>query len=241
MISGIINRGDSFRRRSRSNSLLPKPDTGPPDKGAPSPPPDVVSYTVGLLGAQGVGKTSLISQFMTSECINAYDRQRGNWPRFKPNPLAPPLLAQPALTTTPLRRSFRRTLAATFPRWISDSRIAESYFSTLTGSWEVREFFFALKSQRIWLNSEIFLQSQNKAVLFFNIIYLLLSFEFLREQFLPEIMPEEKNYWKVAVFYSFKIPRKLQKFEILVNFSPPCWIRDASCGGNGGGGRLIAI
>ncbi|CAH0767660.1 unnamed protein product [Bemisia tabaci] len=73
---GIINRGDSFRRRSRSNSLLPKPDTGPPDKGAPSPPPDVVSYTVGLLGAQGVGKTSLISQFMTSECINAYDRQR---------------------------------------------------------------------------------------------------------------------------------------------------------------------
>jgi len=30
-----------------------------------------------MLGARGVGKTALISQFMTSECINAYDRQKG--------------------------------------------------------------------------------------------------------------------------------------------------------------------
>jgi len=32
-----------------------------------------------MIGAQGVGKTALVSQFMTSECINAYDRQRGKW------------------------------------------------------------------------------------------------------------------------------------------------------------------
>lgn len=38
---------------------------------------EVQTYTVALLGAQGVGKTALISQFMTSECINAYDGQKG--------------------------------------------------------------------------------------------------------------------------------------------------------------------
>ncbi|XP_050507709.1 GTP-binding protein REM 1 [Diabrotica virgifera virgifera] len=78
--TGIVNRGDSFRRRrSRSNSLIP-PSIG----GTPSPVLDmpdqnlleVSSYVVSLLGAQGVGKTALISQFMTSECINAYDRQK---------------------------------------------------------------------------------------------------------------------------------------------------------------------
>ncbi|XP_050301450.1 GTP-binding protein REM 1 isoform X2 [Anthonomus grandis grandis] len=75
---GIVNRGDSFRRRrSRSNSLCP------PSMGANTPSPvlddhvgEVSNYTVALLGAQGVGKTALISQFMTSECINAYERQK---------------------------------------------------------------------------------------------------------------------------------------------------------------------
>lgn len=38
---------------------------------------DVTSYTVALLGAQGVGKSALLSQFMTSECINAYERPKG--------------------------------------------------------------------------------------------------------------------------------------------------------------------
>lgn len=77
--SGIVNRGDSFRRRrSRSNSLCP-PQMGGTQ--TPSPvmddhPTEVASYTVALLGAQGVGKTALISQFMTSECINAYERQK---------------------------------------------------------------------------------------------------------------------------------------------------------------------
>lgn len=47
-----------------------------------APPKEVASYTVAMLGARGVGKTALISQFMTSECINAYDRQRGECHNF---------------------------------------------------------------------------------------------------------------------------------------------------------------
>lgn len=82
LVAGIVNRGDSFRRRrSRSNSLCPPAMGG----GAQTPSPvlddhhvmEVSNYTVALLGAQGVGKTALISQFMTSECINAYERQKG--------------------------------------------------------------------------------------------------------------------------------------------------------------------
>ncbi|XP_069959073.1 uncharacterized protein Rgk3 isoform X3 [Cherax quadricarinatus] len=99
----IINRGDSFRRRrSRSNSIQPPldgPISGTPP-GAPtsldlaSPPhtPDhtlntvttpqlatpesaeeTSSFRMAILGATGVGKTALIHQFRTSECINAYD------------------------------------------------------------------------------------------------------------------------------------------------------------------------
>lgn len=81
---GVVNRGDSFRRRrSRSNSVLPpQSHEGGPTAPEPPPPlspvhsPDFSSYHVAMLGAQGVGKTALVSQFMTSECINAYDRQR---------------------------------------------------------------------------------------------------------------------------------------------------------------------
>ncbi|XP_026273542.1 GTP-binding protein REM 1 isoform X2 [Frankliniella occidentalis] len=80
---GVVNRGDSFRRRrSRSNSLLPADATpllrSPAAPAAPTIPTvsDHDSYRVAMLGARGVGKSALISQFMTSECINAYDRQR---------------------------------------------------------------------------------------------------------------------------------------------------------------------
>ncbi|KAK6645510.1 hypothetical protein RUM43_001787 [Polyplax serrata] len=76
--SCVVNRGDSFRRRrSRSNSLAPPgllPQEIPSLPAVPAPPPEVTTYRVALVGAQGVGKTALISQFMTSECINAYDR-----------------------------------------------------------------------------------------------------------------------------------------------------------------------
>ncbi|XP_057663535.1 GTP-binding protein REM 1 isoform X2 [Diorhabda carinulata] len=77
---GIVNRGDSFRRRrSRSNSLCPPAMGGTPSPVLDAPDsniPEISTYIVSLLGAQGVGKTALISQFMTSECINAYDRQK---------------------------------------------------------------------------------------------------------------------------------------------------------------------
>ncbi|KAL1129251.1 hypothetical protein AAG570_013780, partial [Ranatra chinensis] len=76
-VAGIINRGDSFRkRRSRSNSLA----GGAPPQVTLTPvnsPGTGPAYRVAMIGAQGVGKTALVSQFMTSECINAYDRQRG--------------------------------------------------------------------------------------------------------------------------------------------------------------------
>ncbi|XP_031768593.2 GTP-binding protein REM 1 [Galleria mellonella] len=72
---GIVNRGDSFRRRrSRSGSLAPSS----PAQAAPEPQErrPVACHRVAMVGAPGVGKTALISQFQTSECINAYDRQR---------------------------------------------------------------------------------------------------------------------------------------------------------------------
>ncbi|KAL7640722.1 UNVERIFIED_CONTAM: hypothetical protein RMT77_008997 [Armadillidium vulgare] len=92
---GIVNRGDSFRRRrSRSNSIQP------PFDGAtlPSLPPqmqDIASvpgspefssdekdsttehFRMVVVGATGVGKTALMNQFRTSECINAYDCTSG--------------------------------------------------------------------------------------------------------------------------------------------------------------------
>ncbi|CAL7936149.1 unnamed protein product [Xylocopa violacea] len=72
---GLVNRGDSFRRRrSRSNSLAPTDPEGDEKRSVPAK--EITAYTVAMLGARGVGKTALISQFMTSECINAYDRQR---------------------------------------------------------------------------------------------------------------------------------------------------------------------
>lgn len=81
---GIVNRGDSFRRRrSRSNSLCPPTMLG--GGGSPLPledeiePTPITSYVVALLGANGVGKSALISQFMTSEYINAYERQKGKF------------------------------------------------------------------------------------------------------------------------------------------------------------------
>lgn len=39
-------------------------------------------HRVAMVGAPGVGKTALISQFQTSECINAYDRQRGMFDKY---------------------------------------------------------------------------------------------------------------------------------------------------------------
>ncbi|CAD7092649.1 unnamed protein product [Hermetia illucens] len=74
---GVINRGDSFRRRrSRSNSLAP---TSPMFEGPTRPETTLANhepvevYHVSMLGAPGVGKAALVSQFKTSDCINAYE------------------------------------------------------------------------------------------------------------------------------------------------------------------------
>ena len=119
-VTGVVNRGDSFRRRrSRSNSLAPQHEcstssdagksrtgtsaanngigggggggggggiltggdyaasTGIADHRGPyQHHSDVRTYRVALIGAHGVGKSALVGQFMSSECINAYDRVR---------------------------------------------------------------------------------------------------------------------------------------------------------------------
>ncbi len=90
---GLVNRGDSFRRRhNRSNSLFPSSSGVLADQdqnettthvieepATTMPDTCVITYNVSVIGATGVGKTSLISQFMTSECINPYDRDRGEF------------------------------------------------------------------------------------------------------------------------------------------------------------------
>jgi hypothetical protein len=126
LLTGIVNRGDSFRRRrSRSNSLIPTPTTPEPSQAntaftsddgllmpsnvsransrsnsrrssraspnqtpnqsprpsiapqPPSPTGPTSHYRVAMIGARGVGKSALISQFLTSDSINAYDGQDG--------------------------------------------------------------------------------------------------------------------------------------------------------------------
>ncbi|XP_065211874.1 GTP-binding protein GEM [Planococcus citri] len=91
---GLVNRGDSFRKRhGRSNSIFPNnepsltakhkhkqqtsndPSSVSPEAVA-ADSSSVLTYNVSVMGAAGVGKTSLVSQFMTSEGINPYDRDR---------------------------------------------------------------------------------------------------------------------------------------------------------------------
>ncbi|XP_058838228.1 GTP-binding protein RAD isoform X2 [Topomyia yanbarensis] len=71
---GVVNRGDSFRRRrSRSNSLAPTSPMHAPEEILPPNSGPIDSFQVAMIGAAGVGKGALLSQFRSSECINAYD------------------------------------------------------------------------------------------------------------------------------------------------------------------------
>ncbi|XP_045112008.1 GTP-binding protein REM 2-like isoform X2 [Portunus trituberculatus] len=90
---GVVNRGDSFRpRRSASNTSvtstvsscsrerLPSVGSVPSTPGCskvptPTAPPQ---HRVVMIGAPGVGKSTLITQFMTSEYMCAYDDSPGN-------------------------------------------------------------------------------------------------------------------------------------------------------------------
>lgn len=72
---GVVNRGDSFRRRrSRSSSLAPviSPMYAPEEILPPNNVP-IQSHVVAMIGPHGVGKGTLLFQFRSSECINAYD------------------------------------------------------------------------------------------------------------------------------------------------------------------------
>lgn len=82
--TGVVNRGDSFRRRrSRSNSLAPvSPMQAAEDLMVPSGPEE--TFKVLMLGGAEVGKAALLAQFKTSECINAYDEGgRGNFFKYQ--------------------------------------------------------------------------------------------------------------------------------------------------------------
>ncbi|XP_076356840.1 uncharacterized protein LOC143250254 [Tachypleus tridentatus] len=75
---GVINRGDRVRQRSRSSNSMASSYT------YPSCPSTATSCSSGpgtrcthlkvlMLGATGVGKRSIVSQFMSSEYMNTYD------------------------------------------------------------------------------------------------------------------------------------------------------------------------
>lgn len=70
---GVVNRGDSFRRRrSRSGSLAPVSPMHATDEILPPNSGPIQSYQVAMIGPHGVGKGTLLSQFKSSESINAY-------------------------------------------------------------------------------------------------------------------------------------------------------------------------
>ncbi|KAL4706146.1 hypothetical protein ACJJTC_013611 [Scirpophaga incertulas] len=81
---GVVNRGDSLRsRRSRSNTSVASSASSTEAATRASAPCSLASsrdssaglsaYRVLVVGASGVGKSSLIGQFMTSEYLHAYD------------------------------------------------------------------------------------------------------------------------------------------------------------------------
>ncbi|CAG0917265.1 unnamed protein product [Notodromas monacha] len=69
---------DSYRLRNFS--LTPKGSAGAAagavSTSSGSKPEHVRTYRVALLGVPGVGKNALVNQFMTSECINVYERSQ---------------------------------------------------------------------------------------------------------------------------------------------------------------------
>ncbi|XP_049879929.1 uncharacterized protein LOC126376523 [Pectinophora gossypiella] len=81
---GVVNRGDSLRsRRSRSNTSVASSASSTEAVTRASAPCSLASsrdssaglsaYRVLVIGAPGVGKSSLVGQFMTSEYLHAYD------------------------------------------------------------------------------------------------------------------------------------------------------------------------
>ena len=86
-VSGSKNRTQQFVRQQESQPIAAaaaaaavnqqQTPSAVSDRLCPAPAPGVVkTYRVAVIGAHGVGKSALIAQFMTSDCINAYDRVR---------------------------------------------------------------------------------------------------------------------------------------------------------------------
>lgn len=82
---GVINKGDLYRHRSRSNTSVASTCSGVTGGAssttscssghpAPSHPRKVL-----MMGTVGVGKTSLVTQFMSSEYMNSYDGSLGEY------------------------------------------------------------------------------------------------------------------------------------------------------------------
>ncbi|XP_076370992.1 uncharacterized protein LOC143256953 isoform X2 [Tachypleus tridentatus] len=75
---GVINRGDQVRLRSRSSNSMASNHTYPSCTSTATscssgPGARCTHFKVLLLGATGVGKSSIVTQFMSSEYMNTYD------------------------------------------------------------------------------------------------------------------------------------------------------------------------
>ena len=88
---GVVNRGDSFRKKSSSRNIASGSTNGHDSPSlahtashhsgftAPVKADEPASsyYKVQLIGAPGCGKTSITNQFMSSDYANAYDSMNG--------------------------------------------------------------------------------------------------------------------------------------------------------------------
>lgn len=74
---GIINKGDLFRHKSRSNSSVTSTTSVTTSSSDGPGGPVTAPCRVVVLGAPGVGKTALVTQFMSSEAMSTYETSLG--------------------------------------------------------------------------------------------------------------------------------------------------------------------
>ena len=79
----LVNCGDCYREGSRSNTSV---NSSSSNKSSPAAVPageGNAPLRVMMLGGVGVGKSSLVSQFMSSEFVNAYEYSCGEYSRAR--------------------------------------------------------------------------------------------------------------------------------------------------------------
>ncbi|XP_064466985.1 GTP-binding protein GEM-like [Ornithodoros turicata] len=70
----VINRGDMYRQRSRSNNSVTSTNSSMTTASSDADTcRSAIECRVVVLGDVGVGKTALVTQFMSSECTNTYE------------------------------------------------------------------------------------------------------------------------------------------------------------------------